>query len=64
MPVNTVMPKEPKSSGVTMIASAALTLIALSVLAFADPSIMLLAAGAAFVALALRFVWLVWHELK
>lgn len=58
------MPREPKSTGVTMIVSAGLTLAGLSVLAFAYPDLMLIVAGAAFVALALRFVWLVWRELK
>lgn len=64
MSVSELMPKDPKLSGVTMIVSAILTLAILSVLALFEPSAMLVVAGVGFVFLALRFVWLVWRELK
>jgi hypothetical protein len=47
-----------------MVVAAVVTLIGLSVLGAFNPRAMFFVAGGGFVFLLIRFVWLVWRELK
>ena len=64
MPLGEVVPENQKSTIGVMAASAVLTLVVLSVLAFIEPSAMIVVGGVGFLLLALRFIWLVWRELE
>lgn len=58
-----VRPTRNRSVGMLLIAAAA-TLLGLSLLAAISPKLMLIAAGATFAILLVRFVWLVGRELQ
>jgi hypothetical protein len=64
MPFNSIMRENQKSSLLTMVVAAVVTLIGLSVLGAFNPRAMFFVAGGGFVFLLIRFVWLVWRELK
>lgn len=63
MPLNRSVGENRKSALILMAFSAVLTLFALVLLGAFNPKAMLIVGGVAFVALAVRFVWLVWREL-
>lgn len=58
------MPENRKANSGMMVVAALLTLALLAVVGFVDQNAMLLVAGGLFVVLGIRFIWLVWRELK
>jgi hypothetical protein len=64
VPLGQTVRENRKASVGTMVLSALLTLVTLSVLAAFSPKAMLAVAGIGFAFLLVRFLWLVWRELK